>query len=131
MKRLLVSLAISILGFSPALLVAVPAYAACSNDSKGQVLQGIGATGTDADCNDNGATGISGLISNVIKILSDVVGIAAVIMLIIAGLKYATSNGDSNAISSAKSTVIYALIGLVIAALAQLLVQFVIGHAKI
>lgn len=130
MKRLLISLAISILGFAPGLLVAVPAYAACSNDSKGQVLQGIGATGSDASCGDNGATGVSNLIGNVIKILSDAVGIAAVIMLIIAGLKYVTASGDSNAISSAKSTVIYALVGLAIAALAQILVVFVIGSVK-
>lgn len=86
-------------------------------------------TACNAISNNNGckSTGpsITGIVATLVNILSFVVGIAAVIMVIIGGFKYITSNGDSNAISSAKNTIIYAIIGLVIVAMAQFIVQFV------
>ena len=91
------------------------------DSSKGQVLQGVGETGNN--CNDSGVTGV---VHAVVNILSLVVGIAAVIMIVIAGFKYITSAGDTNKVANAKSTLIYALIGLVIAALAQFLVHYVL-----
>jgi hypothetical protein len=51
----------------------------------------------------------------------------SVIFLVWGGFKYITSNGDSSGVSTAKSTIIAALIGLVIAALARPIVNFVIG----
>jgi uncharacterized membrane protein YuzA (DUF378 family) len=62
-----------------------------------------------------------------VNIFSLIVGIVAVIMIIVGGLKYITSGGDSNNVSSAKSTIIYAIIGLVVVALAQFIVQFVLN----
>lgn len=69
------------------------------------------------------------IVSSVVNIISYVVGIIAIIMIIVAGLKYVTSSGDSNRISSAKTTLIYALVGIVIVALAQFLVRVVFGTA--
>lgn len=62
-----------------------------------------------------------------INVFSVVVGIIAVVMLIVGGLKYITSGGDSGNVTGAKNTILYAIIGLVIVALAQVIVQFVIG----
>lgn len=108
----------------PAGLVVAPAYA--DTASKQKVCEGIDVTGTS--CTAPGEdTGISGLVGAIVNILSLIVGIAAVIMLIIGGLKYVTSGGDSNAISSAKNTILYALVGVVVAVLAQFLVHFVIN----
>ena len=50
-------------------------------------------------------------------------------MVIVSGLKYITASGDSSSISSAKNTLIYALVGLAIAALAQIMVHFVLTSA--
>ena len=47
-------------------------------------------------------------------------------MVVVGGLKYITANGSSGALASARNTVIYALVGLVIVAIAQVLVHFVI-----
>jgi len=69
------------------------------------------------------------LIANIVNIFSIVVGIVAVIMIIIGGFKYITSSGDSNNISSAKNTIMYAIVGIVIAALAQVIVRFVLKRA--
>lgn len=69
------------------------------------------------------------LIKNFINIFSIIVGIAAVIMLIVAGFRYITAGGDSNRIAAAKNTLVYALVGLVIAVLAQTIVRFVLNKA--
>lgn len=69
---------------------------------------------------------VNSIITNVINIFSAVVGIAAVLMIIYGGFRYITSGGDSGKVSSAKNTIIYAVIGLVIVALAQFIVKFVL-----
>lgn len=55
-----------------------------------------------------------------------IAGVAALIMLVISGLFYVTSDGDPSKISSAKSTLIGAIIGIVVVAVAQGLIAFVI-----
>lgn len=95
--------------------------------SKNDVCGGVGLTGGSCA---GSATGVGTIIKAVITILSIVVGVAAVIMIVIGGLKYVTSGGESAATASAKNTVLYALIGLVIAGLAQVLVHYVLGNLK-
>jgi len=72
---------------------------------------------------------LEGLLKTVLNLLSVLAGIIAVIMIIIGGFKYVTSSGDANSAGSAKNTIIYALVGLVIAAFAQIIVQFVLERA--
>ena len=72
---------------------------------------------------------LNNLIKNVVNILSMIVGIVAVVMIIIGGFKYVTSGGDSGSITSAKHTIIYAIVGLIIVALAQVIVRFVLSKA--
>ena len=122
MKKLILAVTV---GLSLALsspLFAQPVYAAnCPNEntSRGQVLQGIGATGNGCD-----ESGVNNFISSIVNILSIIVGVAAVIVIILSGFKYITSGGDAAKVSSAKNTLIYALVGVAIAALAQFLVHF-------
>lgn len=71
---------------------------------------------------------INDIIAVVINIFSLVVGVIAVIMIIIGGLKYITSGGDSGNVTSAKNTILYAIVGLVIVALAQFIVRFVLSR---
>jgi hypothetical protein len=75
-------------------------------------------------CNSGDST-VKGTIASIIKILFFIVGIVAVVMIIIGGFRYITSNGDSSQIASAKNTIIYALVGLVVAVMAQAIVAFV------
>jgi hypothetical protein len=72
---------------------------------------------------------IDNIVQNVINIISLVVGVVAVIMIIIGGLRYVTSNGDSGQVGNAKNTILYAIIGLVVVALAQVIVRFVVSRA--
>jgi len=75
----------------------------------------------------NAGQKIDTTIQNVINLLSVAVGIAAVIMLIVGGFRYVTSAGSQETVKAAKNTILYALIGLVIVALAQLIVNFVLN----
>ena len=70
---------------------------------------------------------ITGFISAAINILSIVVGAISVVMIIIGGLKYITSGGEAGNVSGAKNTILYAVVGLVIVILAQLIVKFVLS----
>ncbi len=75
-------------------------------------------------CGDGGALGnIFATIANIILFL---VGAVAVIMLIIGGFRYVTSNGDANAISGAKNTILYAIIGIVVAFMSYAAVNFIV-----
>jgi uncharacterized membrane protein len=65
-----------------------------------------------------------------INIFSIIVGIAAVIMIIVGGLRYIISGGDSGNVTSAKNTILYAIIGLVVVALAQFVVKFILSKAN-
>lgn len=66
------------------------------------------------------------LVAQIINIFSLVVGIVAVIMLIYSGFRYVTSGGDTSKIEEAKKTLIYAIVGLIIVALAQVIVKFIL-----
>ena len=70
-----------------------------------------------------GDTGIFTQITNTILFL---VGAIAVIMLIIGGVRYTISGGDSKQVESAKNTIMYAIIGIVVVILAYAIVNFVI-----
>lgn len=93
--------------------------------TKDDICEGVAITGGNCDSSAAG-TSVETVVRTVINLLSLVVGIVAVIMIIIGGLKYITSSGDSNNVSSAKNTILYAIIGLVIVALAQVIVRFVL-----
>lgn len=110
--------------------LAVPAYAATANPQS-QLCYGvdklqISATNQSGDCATEGGEGkVNSLIQKVINVLSAIVGVIAVIMIIIGGFRYITSGGAADKVTSAKNTILYGLIGLVIVALAQIIVKFV------
>lgn len=64
-----------------------------------------------------------------LNLLSFVAGVIAVIMIMLAGTRYVTSQGDPQKTTQAKNAIIYSTIGIVVAALAQVIVRFVLGVA--
>ena len=66
------------------------------------------------------------LAKDFVNIMLFAVGILAVIMLIWGGIRYVLSGGDSGAVSSAKKTILYAVVGVIVAILAYAIVNFVI-----
>ncbi len=71
---------------------------------------------------------IAALLGNVINLLLFISGVIAVLVIVIGGIRYITSDGDPAAASKAKNTIIYALVGLVIAIMSYSIVNFVIGR---
>lgn len=77
---------------------------------------------------DNPIAGPDGVIVKATNIIAIVAGIAAVFVIIIGAIKFVTSAGDTNSVSSAKNTILYALVGLVVIAVAKILITFVVSR---
>jgi uncharacterized membrane protein YidH (DUF202 family) len=123
---------IATLGVLTVFQLSTVATSAQFDSAKEEACKGLGVDDTDAfiDCeNQDGGSTISSIIETALNILSIVAGVIAVILIIIGGLKYITSQGDSQSTSSARNTIIYAAVGLVIVALSQVIVRFVINEA--
>ncbi len=130
LKSLTITLAVAFAAFAPA--VALPSVAFAAADIQGNLCSGanVDVTGGSKSCPTSGATGLNALLVKVVNIFSAIVGVIAVIMIIVGGLKYITSGGDSGNVSTAKNTIIYAIVGLVIVALAQIIVRFVLTTSR-
>ena len=111
-------LALPVIAFGVTTLVADSASAQLNLESGINSAKGTGAP-------DN-VTEDDGLIKKVVNLLLWAIGIVSVIMIIIGGIRYATSNGDSTQVTAAKNTIMYAVIGLVIAIFAYAIVNFVL-----
>lgn len=102
-----------------------PLFTAATSFALGPVQSGIEA----ARAVDVPATvlGDGGIVTTIINGMLFVVGFLSVVMLIWGGLRYIISGGNSNAVTAAKNTILYAIVGLVIAIFAYAIVNFVIN----
>lgn len=92
--------------------------------------EGLGGTPTaDGGCTIQDEPDIETTIARVIQVMSAIAGIASVIMIIIAGFRFVTANGDANTVAAARRTMAYALVGVVIVAISQTIVWFVLRSA--
>lgn len=76
---------------------------------------------------DNPIYGPNGILTKIISLLSIVVGIAAIIGIMYAGLRFITSGSNPQQVTAAREAVIYSVVALLVAATAQLLVRFLVG----
>ncbi|MBR5389255.1 hypothetical protein IK146_01705 [Candidatus Saccharibacteria bacterium] len=94
---------------------------ACSETEKGMMVA-------------NGCAEAEPLENTVVRVVNAalyVAGILAVVMVIIGGVRYTTSGGNVNIVTKAKNTILYGIIGLVIAILAYAIVNFVIARVTV
>jgi len=77
-------------------------------------------------CDSGNVGSVEEVVQTAINVLLFIVGLVSVIMIIISGIRYTTSGGDSGAVTSAKNTLLYSVIGLVVAFLAYAIVNFVL-----
>lgn len=77
--------------------------------------------------NPNPIYGPGGVISNIINLISVIAGIVAVFAIFVAGFMFITSGGDPQKVNSAKNTIIFVIVGIVVIAIAQIVVVFVIN----
>jgi hypothetical protein len=137
-KTLMLSLAALAAFAAPALIPATASAAVSSDNIKGSLCAGAnvnipenGAAGSTSQCaNETGASDLNTKITHIINWISAIIGVVAVIMIIWGGFKYITSGGSDTSVASAKKTILFALIGLVIVALSQLIVKFVVQNVQ-
>ena len=111
-------------------LVAVPLVPAATTFAADSPVDSIeeglkGAGGSDANQDD-----LKKNIQTVVNVLLFILGAIAVIVIIIGGIRYTTSNGDPGQTKAAKDTILYAVIGLIVAILAYAIVSFVLNAFK-
>lgn len=131
-KSLFLALSMLFVAATPAIIV--PAIVSAQVN----INQGL-CSGTNFDLSGTGGgncasgattSSFNTLLAEIVNIFSAIVGVIAVIMIIVGGLRYITSGGDSSRVGAAKTTILYALVGLVVVALAQLIVHFVLNQAQ-
>lgn len=132
-NRLQVWIAVALVLFMTTLGFAVPALAQSAQD---QINNGLCAgsnlqfTDNPGQCTVSGqdaTSQINSIVHTIVNLLSAIVGIIAVIMIIVGGFRYITSGGNDTSVTSAKNTILYAIIGLVVVALAQIIVRFTLS----
>ncbi|HVA11278.1 MAG TPA: pilin [Candidatus Dormibacteraeota bacterium] len=115
----------------------VPAIASASCTTTGNAVNSganLGSSTANAQpCGSSAGVSNSAIskdASKLVNLFSIVVGAVSVVMIIYGGFRYITSGGDSGRVGNAKNTLIYAIVGLVIVALAQIIVHFVLNQAS-
>jgi uncharacterized membrane protein len=126
MKLLAGSVLAILLFFAGSVSIVRPVYAfdpisdACSNS---------GASGSSTCTNTNSSNpvfGPTGIITKATGVFAIVIGIIAVIIIMVSGMRFILSGGDAQKVASARNTILYSVIGLVVAVLAQAIVLFVL-----
>lgn len=88
---------------------------------KDEITKGLNSAKT------GGSADVPTIIQTIVNVLLFITGAVAVIMIVIGGLKYVTSNGDSSQLTSAKNTIMYSVIGLIVAIMAYAIVNFAVA----
>ena len=89
-----------------------------------------GSNGSSLYCQNKseGETKVKSTIGNVTNLLLMAVGAISIIMIVVGGILFALSNGDSSKVAKARNTVLYAAVGLMVALLASAIVNLVFGR---
>lgn len=113
--------------FGTAVFVAPVAYAEtdCAKTPDAAVCQV--QTGVKDAGGSSNTTSLTTIITNIINVLLFIAGALAVIMIIIGGFRYMTSNGEQAHIKAAKDTIMYSIVGLIVALLAYAIVNFIVS----
>lgn len=131
MRRLILiisglSLAITV-AFGTGTVLAGPFDQVCRDTPQASACQDVNQEDNKNSSGNNSLYGPGSLLAKATSLVALAVGVTSVIMIIIGGIKFALSGGDSSGVTSARNTVLYAVIGLIIAAAAQSIVVFVIN----
>ena len=88
----------------------------CSGDSKDSVY---------CQNKDSGGAQVNGIIKTIVEVLLTAVGAISIIMIVIGGIMFALSSGDAQKAAKARSTILYAVVGLIVSVFASAIVNFV------
>lgn len=124
-KNLLLSVALLLGVVAAPLVTATAAYA--DDQNVAAACEGVKSISGDSDCKSGGFTNF---LQKIINLLLFLIGAIAVIVIIVAGIRYVVSGGDQGQITGAKNTILYAVVGLVVALMAFAIVNWVLFAVK-
>lgn len=135
MKNLIIKIALMVSMLSGSLLVPLTASALnCDSPNltpQEQTECGACAASGDQNCDPGASPGrVQDTIKSIVKVLTIFGGAVAVVMIIVGGFRYITSDGNAESAKGARNTIIYAVIGLVVISLAQIIVHFTLNSVK-
>lgn len=93
----------------------------CSGDSKDSVYK----DSVYCQNKDKGEDQVNGIIKTIVEVLLMAVGAISIIMIVIGGILFALSSGDAQKAAKARSTILYAVVGLIVSVFASAIVNFV------
>ena len=104
-----------------------PAYAdvLCANGTTADTIQGCPEWQNGEGISEN--SDLMSILTTVINVIVGAIGFIAVVMIVIGGISFATSPGDSGNVAKARNTILYGVVGLVVALLAFAIVNFVLS----
>ena len=111
--------------FAYAPIVSVQAYDPLSDACNGNTSSALCSSRGDESSDK-----VKSTIKTIVETLLYFVGLLSVAMIIVSGIMYVTSSGDSGRVSRAKSTLTYSIVGLVVAFLSYAIVAFVFNKIK-
>lgn len=117
------SVAIASIGL---LTVVVPIIAAPHAGAVNAIQNACQSDPSATICQNSSNNNFGTVIGTIINVLLFVIGVISVIMIIVGGFTYATSAGDSGKVGKAKNTILYAVVGLIVAFLAYAVVNYVL-----
>jgi hypothetical protein len=127
--RALVLPALMITGITAG-VVAMPMAVSAATPQE-ELCKGSGGSWSSNTCTTPGnSTTLQAFFKNIVNILIFIVGAISVIMIIVGGIRYVVSNGDQAAVTGAKNTILYAVVGIVVTVMAYAIVNFVINSIK-
>lgn len=85
-------------------------------------------SGSQAGKGSGQSTDLMSVLNVIINVALGVIGFVAVVMIIMGGVQYTTSAGDAAKVTKAKNTIMYGVVGLVIALLAFAIVNFILNN---
>ena len=122
MKKILLIIGTIAAIIAPQMILASSSSNLVFDDAKIQIESAVNEVGGSEN-----KTDVKGFIGNIIKTMFFVVGVLAVIVIIFAGVTFVMSAGNSQTIQKAKTTIIYAVIGLIVSILSYAIVNFVVS----
>ena len=130
-KKLILRLLPALLGAS---ILFAPAFVSAAYDpfdgadcAKGSATAQSAVCKTDKSKSLTGSDGVIVAVTNFVAIIA---GIAAVIILLVASIKYITSDGDPKEIELAKHTIIYAVVGILVVLFAKVVITYVVNKVS-
>lgn len=128
MKSLVIALALAVVGFFMLAPASANAYDVINHSGVCSKAPGSAACQDNSSSKTDPLTGSNGLILKVSRIIAVAAGIVAVIMIIVGGFKFIVSGGEAQAVASAKKTILFSVVGLIVIALSETIFTFIVGN---